>query len=67
MNNIQHKLDDPCNVQEKYLHGINVRLEALIHQVSTLVEYIASKDDVPMQGNTVDEHVSDETPKRKRK
>lgn len=47
-------LDSPVNASEKYLYGINLRLEALIDQVSSLVEYISKKDSVAVESKQVD-------------
>lgn len=44
------KLNDvpyqPMNAQEHYLHAMTVRLDALCHMVSNLVEYIAEKEGI---------------------
>lgn len=49
-----NNMPEPVNVGERYLYGINVRLDALIEQVSSLLNYIATKDDV-----TVEKHITE--------
>lgn len=62
------ELHEPLNSQERYLHGINLRLEALIHQVNSLVEHLASKEKVAVTKNETVEKVEEEKPvKRTRK
>lgn len=48
------QIDSPLNAQEKYLHGINLRLEVLIDQVSSLVEHISKKDNVAVESGKVE-------------
>lgn len=43
------RLQEPLNAEERYLYGINVRLSILIEQMSSLLEHIASKDEVAIQ------------------
>ena len=43
------KLDEPLNMEERYLYGINARLSILIEQMSSLLEHIATKDNVAVQ------------------
>lgn len=58
-----HGIDEPVNVEERYLHAMVVRLDALCHMVSSLVEHIASKE-----GMAVETVVEKSTPaSRKRK
>jgi hypothetical protein len=57
-------VDEPLNVQERYMHGMVIRLDALCHMVSSLVDYIASKEEIAVEENTVVEEV---VPKRKKK
>lgn len=58
----KHELDHPLNPTERYLHGMNVRLDVLIHQLSSLLEYLATSNGVAVQDNTVVE-----TPVKSRK
>lgn len=53
-------MPEPYNVEEKYLHGINIRLEILIEQISSLLEHIAKRDSVAV---TNSENVT-KTPKK---
>lgn len=48
-------IDEPVSVNEKYLHAMVIRLDALCHMVSSLVEHIASKEGIATEGNTVAE------------
>jgi hypothetical protein len=48
------KLDAPINSNDRYLHGINIRLDALIQQVNSIVEYLASKDKVAVTEQVVE-------------
>jgi hypothetical protein len=50
-----NKLDDPVNHTEKYLYGINVRLEVLIDQVSSLLSHISKTQGVTLEENTVEQ------------
>jgi hypothetical protein len=52
MSKITH-IQEPLNVQEQYLYGINVRLEVLIDQISSLLQHIASTQNVPVEANEV--------------
>lgn len=47
----------PLNSEERYLHAMVVRLDALCHMVSSLMEYIADKEDVAVTNNEVVEQV----------
>lgn len=51
------KLEQPCNANERYLYAVCTRLEALIHIASSLVEYIASKENVATTSNEIVEEV----------
>lgn len=51
---VKHKLDVPFDMNTRYLHGINVRLEVLIEQLSSLVEHIAKQDKVATTEQAVD-------------
>lgn len=54
----KHKIqevDTPMNASERYLYGINIRLNALIEQVSALTNYIAQRDGVAVTKNEVQE------------
>lgn len=51
------QIDDPLNAKEKYLYGINLRLEALIDQVSSLVEHIAKQTSASVENVIVEQDV----------
>lgn len=49
----KHEIDEPVNVEERYLYAMVTRLDALCHMVSSLVEHIASKEGVAVEKSTV--------------
>jgi hypothetical protein len=53
MPNDNYKVDEPVNVQERYLYAMVLRLDALCNMVSSLVEHIASKENIAVENNTV--------------
>ena len=53
MNDVQ-PVNQPLNQNEQYMHGINVRLEVLIDQFSSLLEHIASTKSVAIEENQVE-------------
>lgn len=52
-------LGDPLNANERFLHGINLRLDILIEQMSSLVEHIAVRDGVATTNGEVKEAVAE--------
>ena len=40
---------EPLNVQEQYLHGILLRVDALCNMVSSLVEHVAKQEGVSVE------------------
>jgi hypothetical protein len=46
-------VDEPVNVNERYLYAMVLRLDALCNMVSSLVEHIASKEGIAVENNTV--------------
>jgi len=50
-------LNKPVNVSEKYLYGINMRLEVLIEQMTSLLNYIAVKENVAVTNAVVEQEV----------
>jgi hypothetical protein len=46
-------VDEPVNVNERYLYAMVIRLDALCNMVSSLVEHIASKEGIAVENNTV--------------
>ena len=67
-------LDEPLNQNERYMYAMAVRLDAICDMLSSIVEYIASVNAVPVTSNEIktSEEVSVqeeviEKPKRTRK
>ena len=56
------KLDNPVNVTEKYLYGINIRLDAIINMLSSLIETYAHQNNIATTNNKVEV----KTPKKTR-
>lgn len=57
-------LDEPLNAQERLLYGVNVRLNILIEQMSSLLNHIAEKENVAVEKSTVTEEVVKPVAKR---
>jgi hypothetical protein len=53
MPNGKHEVDEPVNVEERYLYAMVTRLDALCHMVSSLVEHIAQKEGIAVEKSTV--------------
>lgn len=51
------KLDQPLNSNERYLHGINVRLEILIQMFSSFLDVYANQNEIATEKNVVVEEV----------
>lgn len=49
MPNDKYPVDEPVNVDERYLYAMVMRLDALCHMVSSLVEHIAKKEGVAVE------------------
>jgi hypothetical protein len=64
MPNDRIEVDEPVNVQERYLYAMVLRLDALCNMVSSLVEHIASKEGIAVETNTV---IEKPKPSRKKK
>jgi hypothetical protein len=56
------EVDTPVSIEDKYMYAMVVRLDALCHMVSSLVEHIASKEGIAVEENKVKEA----SPKRAR-
>lgn len=52
-----NKIPQPVNANERLLYGINIRLEAVIEQLSSIVEHLAKQDGVAVTSNEVKEEV----------
>jgi hypothetical protein len=60
----KHEVDEPVNVEERYLYAMIQRLDALCHMVSSLVEYVAQKEGIAVESV---EEKSSPAPRAKRK
>ena len=49
-----YKLDEPLNAEERYLHGINIRLGILIEMFSSFLDVYAKEEEVATSENTVE-------------
>lgn len=63
---------EPVNATEHFLYAMLVRLDALSHMMSSLIEYVAERDNVATTSHEVKEEVvqpdeKEEVPKRTRK
>ena len=56
------KLDEPVSIIEKYLYGINIRLDAIVSMLSSLIETYAKQNNVAITNNKVEV----KTPKKTR-
>ncbi len=56
------KLDEPVSIIEKYLYGINIRLDAIVNMLSSLIETYANQNNIPITNNKVEV----KTPKKTR-
>lgn len=52
-----YEIDEPCNANERFLYGINMRLNILIEQMSGLLKLLAEQDGIATTTNTVVEEV----------
>lgn len=57
------QLETPINKEERYMYAIMIRLDALLDQVSSIVEVIANKENVAV----TTEVVKKELPQRRSK
>lgn len=48
------KVDMPLNASERYMYAMVIRLDAMCNMLSSIVEYIAKKEDVTVE-NAVEE------------
>ena len=65
MQNGKLGVDEPVSIEDKYMYAMVVRLDALCHMVSSLVEHIASKEGIAVEENKVAEK-SAPAPRKKR-
>lgn len=50
-------IDVPVDMETRYLHGINVRLEAIIHQLSSIVDVLANQTNTAVEVTEVKQEV----------
>ena len=43
------KVDMPLNASERYMYAMVIRLDAMCNMLSSIVEYIAKKEDVAVE------------------
>ena len=48
---------EPVNSVEHFLYAMFVRLDALCHMMSSLIEYVAERDNVAITSHEVEEEV----------
>ena len=58
------KLEEPVNIEEKYLYGINIRLNIIIDMLSSLLEVYVNQNNVAIE-NVIEE--SPDTSKKGKK
>ena len=51
------KLQEPLNAEERYLHGVNMRLNIIIEMLSSIIGFIANQNNVAVTENKVVEDV----------
>ena len=51
------KLQEPLNAEERYLHGVNIRLNIIIDMLSSIVGFIANQNNVAVTENKIVEDV----------
>lgn len=56
------EVDEPVNIMERYLYGINVRLDAIIDMLSSAISVYANQNNVAITRN----EIMIEKPKRTR-
>lgn len=67
-------MDEPLNAEERYLHGVNTRLNIIIEMLSSIISVIAHQNNVAVTENkvvetkleTIEEIVEEVKPKRTR-
>ena len=50
-------MDEPLNAEERYLHGVNMRLNIIIEMLSSIIGFIANQNNVAVTENKVVEDV----------
>ncbi len=59
------KLQDPVNATERYLYGINVRLDALIEMMSSFLDVYAKQNDIATSENKIEELIPTKKTRKK--
>ena len=59
-------LDTPVNVNERYLHAIAVRMDALCHMMSSFLEVYAKQNGITTESNSTTEKVTESPARPKR-
>lgn len=49
------EVETPINPNERFLHAIIIRQDVLIEQLSSIIEHIASKEQVATQNNKTED------------
>jgi uncharacterized protein YrrD len=62
-----NKLEIPMNTQERYLHGINIRLDAIIAMMSSFIEVYAKQNELATTSNEVVEEIKEVKTKKTKK
>lgn len=65
MDNKLNKLEIPLNATERGLYAVAIRLDALIHMMSTFMEVYANQNNIATTSNEVKEEIV--KPKRTKK
>lgn len=55
-------LDQPLTAQERYLYGINLRLDALLDMFSSFLEVYAKQNGLATTDNVVNDVIPESTP-----
>lgn len=50
---MKNNVPEPISIHEKYLHATVVRLDAICHMMTSLLEYIAKKEQLGIESNVV--------------
>lgn len=69
MSNKLPELEQPLNANERYLYAMAIRLDVLVHMISSFIEFYAKNHQVPTTSNKVEEkiEVQEVQPRRTRK
>lgn len=63
-----NKIPEPLNTNERYLHAIAIRLDALCNMMSSFLEAYANQHNIATTNHTIDEKIASKPrPKRSSK